>query len=167
MNNGITPQTLGGGYAGISPVQTINSQRDSSDVMARRKLRDAVNKTYMINNGRVLSPFKAVMGYGQFRDNLYYIDGTEPNQVGMTISGRVFGGLNQGSIIPGGISYDTGGLPSSSGNRLYVANGAEYSNFKRLMAINANYNDLKNGGDQSNASYTAQKAAAYGQVGFM
>jgi hypothetical protein len=166
MINQITPQTLGGGYAGMSPMQTINSQRDSSDVMARRKLRDAVNKPYMTSNGRVLSPFKAVMGYGQFRDNLYYIDGTEPNQVGTTLGGRVFSGLNKGSTIPGGISNGTGGLPSNSGNRQYIANGTEYSDFKRLMAINANYNDIAFGG-YNNSSQVAQQAAFYGQVGFM
>jgi hypothetical protein len=148
--------SLGGGFQGISPMQTINSQRDSSDVMARRKLRDAVNKPYMrqsINSyGRVISPFKAVMGYGHYRDNLYYIDGTEPNQVGITVNGQTNYGSNRGSIIPGGISYGNG-MVSNSGNRQYIASGAEYSNFKRLMAVNNTYNDLTFVGDASNGSY--------------
>lgn len=156
MINGLTPQSLGGGARGISIQQTINSQRDSSDVMARRKLRDAVNIPYMQTNinslGRVISPFKAVMGYGHYRDNLYYVDGTEPNQIAQTVNGLSFAGLNRGSIIS---NNDRTGVPSNSGNRLYVASGAEYSNFKKLMAINSNYNDSKNGGDQSNASYVA------------
>lgn len=170
MSNGLTPQSLGGGYAGISPMQTISSQRDSSDVLARRKLRDAINKAYLppvINGqGAVISPFKRVMGYGHYRDNLYFVDGTEPNQIGKTIAGSVFSGLNRGSTVPGGISYGTN-MVSNSGNRLYVANGEEYSNFKRLMAINATYNDLSFVGDASNASQSAIKAVRRGQVGFM
>lgn len=160
MINGLTPQSLGGGaFNGISVKQTISSQRDSSDVMARRKLRDVVNKPYMstnINNyGRVITPFKAVMGYGHYRDNLDYRDGTENNQVSSTVNGLYFAGLNRGSIIP---NNDGTGIVSNSGRRNYIASGAEYSNFKKLMAINTTYNDSKYGGDQSNASYTAMKA---------
>jgi hypothetical protein len=170
MINGFRPQSLGGGMAGVSPMQTISSQRDSSDVMARRKLRDAVTKPYMAQSingqGRVLTPFRAVNGLGHYRDNLYFVDGTENNQIGKTVGGRVYSGLNRGSTIPGGISYGTG-MESSSGNRQYIASGAEYSNFKRLMAINANYNDLTFVGDASNGSQSALKAVHYGQVGFM
>jgi hypothetical protein len=136
--------------------------------MARRKLRDAVNKPYMqtqINSlGRVISPFKAVMGYGHYRDNLDYKDGTEPNQISNTINGLYFSGLNRGSTIG---SRDGTGIESNSGNRLYVASGAEYSNFKKLMAVNSTYNDVSFGGDASNASYEAKMAGFYGQSGFM
>jgi hypothetical protein len=68
------------------------------------------------------------------------------------VNGLSFAGLNRGSTIS---NNDRTGIQSNSGNRFYVASGAEYSNFKKLMAINSNYNDLKNGGDQSNASYVA------------
>jgi hypothetical protein len=158
MINAITPQTLGGGYTGISPMQTISSQRDSSDVMARRKLRDAVNAPYMANQinslGRVITPFKAVMGYGHYRDNLDYKDGTEPNQIAKTVNGSYFAGLNRGST---NASRDGTGIVSNSGNRKFVASGADYSNFKKLMAVNSTYNDIGFGGDQSNASYSAMK----------
>lgn len=164
MSNVFNPQTLGNGFQGISPRQTINSQRDSSDVIARRKLRDAVNKQYMtqsINSyGRVISPFKAVMGYGHYRDNLYYIDGTEPNQISKTINGSTFSGLNRGSIIA---DKDGTGIISNSGRRNYIASGQEYSNFKKLLAVNNTYNDITFGGDNNNASYTAKMAAFYGQ----
>jgi hypothetical protein len=168
MSNGINPRILGGGYQGISPMQTISSQRDSSDVMARRKLRDAVNKKYMsptINNyGRVISPFKAVMGYGHYRDNLYYIDGTEPNQIATTVNGLYFAGLNRGSTIA---QRDGTGIISESGRRDYIASGAEYSNFKKLMAVNSTYNDISFVGDDNNGSYVASMAGFYGQSGFM
>ena len=168
MINDLTPQSLGGGTQGISPKQTISYKRDSADVMARRKLRDAVNKPYMQNKinsyGRVISPFKAVMGYGHYLDNLNYIDGTEPNQISTTINGLYFAGLNRGSTIS---NNDRTGIVSESGRRNYVASGAEYSNFKKLMAINNTYNDIGFGGDQSNASYQARMAAFYGQSGFM
>jgi len=168
MINTLNLETLGGGINGISPMQTINSKRDSSDVMARRKLRDAVNKPYMKNQinsfGRVISPFKAVMGYGHYLDNLYYIDGTEPNQIGKTVNGLSFSGLNRGSIIS---NNDKTGIMSNSGRRNYIASGAEYSNFKNLMAINSTYNDKSFGGDDSNASYQAKQSAIYGHSGFM
>lgn len=148
--------TLGGGFTGISPKQTITSTRDSSNVLARRKLRDAVNKPYMQNSinsyGRIISPFKAVMGYGHYRDNLDYRDGTEPNQISNTVNGMYFAGLNRGSIIS---NVDGTGIISNSGNRKYVASGTEYSNFKNLMAINSTYNDRSFVGNDSNGSYSA------------
>lgn len=157
MINTLNQPSLGGGNVGVSPKQTINSKRDSSDVMARRKLRDAVNKSYMKNTinsyGRVISPFKAVMGYGHYRDNLNYIDGTEPNQIAKTVNGLYFAGLNRGSIIS---NNDKTGIISESGRRNYIASGAEYSNFKNLMAINSTYNDKSFVGDDSNGSYKAR-----------
>jgi hypothetical protein len=35
----------------------------------------------------------------------------------------------------------------------YVPDSSEFIKYKRQSAINKNYNDLSNGGDQHNASY--------------
>ena len=42
-----------------------------------------------------------------------------------------------------------------SGNPKYVYDGADYTRFKKLQAMNRNYNDNTFGGDQHNASFVA------------
>ena len=56
-----------------------------------------------------------------------------------------------GSIIS---QCDGTGIPSSTCNVKFVPDSSDYIKFKKLRALNKNYNDMKQGGDQSNASYT-------------
>ena len=39
----------------------------------------------------------------------------------------------------------------------YVPDSSDYIKFRKQRAVNVNYNDMKNGGDQSNGSYVAFK----------
>jgi hypothetical protein len=50
---------------------------------------------------------------------------------------------------------DNTGVPAASCNVKWVADSSDYVRFKKLSAINKNYNDLGYGGDQSNGSYSA------------
>jgi hypothetical protein len=53
---------------------------------------------------------------------------------------------------------DGTGVPASSCNVKFVADSSDYTKFKKQSAMNRNYNDASNGGDQSNASYVPTMA---------
>jgi hypothetical protein len=59
-------------------------------------------------------------------------------------------------IKAGGI-HNNGGS-AYSGNPKYVYDGSDYIKYRKLKAINKNYNDLSFGGDNSNGSYVALRA---------
>jgi len=142
---------LGGGpFNGFSPVQTINNFKNSEDVINRRVLRSGWNTSYATGtvNGksRVVTPFRAVNNLGDFLERKNYVCGG-PNQVNATYPGwknRI------GSIIS---QCDGTGVPSSTCNVKFVADSSDYTKYRKLQSANHLYNDLKNGGDQSNASY--------------
>lgn len=142
--------SLGGGFQGISPKQTINNYKDSSQVMTRRVLTHSWNGAYASGtvNGmkRVITPFRAVNNLGDFLARPNYICGG-PNQVNADkpgMKGRI------GSIIS---QCDSTGIPSSTCNVKFVPDSSDYITYKKQRAIGQTYNDLKFGGDESNASY--------------
>jgi hypothetical protein len=142
---------LGGGpFNGFSPMQTINNFKNSEDVINRRVLRSGWNTNYATGtvNGksRVVTPFRAVNNLGDFLERKNYVCGG-PNQVNATYPGwknRI------GSIIS---QCDGTGVPSSTCNVKFVADSSDYTKYRKLQSANHLYNDLKNGGDESNASY--------------
>jgi hypothetical protein len=142
---------LGGGpFNGFSPVQTINNFKNSEQVMQRRVLRSGWNTPYATGkfNGqsRVVTPFRAVNNLGDFLERKNYVCGG-PNQVNASYPGwksRI------GSIIS---QCDGTGVPSSTCNVKFVADSSDYTKYRKLQSANHLYNDSKNGGDQSNASY--------------
>jgi phosphoribosylformylglycinamidine (FGAM) synthase-like amidotransferase family enzyme len=46
-------------------------------------------------------------------------------------------------------------IPLSSGNFRYVSDNSLFTRFKGLSSINQNYNDISNGGNNSNGSFEA------------
>jgi hypothetical protein len=148
---------LGGPYNGYSPQQTINNFKDSSQVMTRRILRDAWNTSYATGkvNGhtRVTTPFRAVNNSGDFLGRVQYSCGG-PNPINPGKPGIAWKGI-MGTMWK---NCDGTGVPASSCNTRFVPDSSEYITFKRQQAINQNYNDYSNGGDDHNASYVPLKA---------
>jgi len=145
MINNLTSSSLGGGYQGIAPPPSLNYQRTREDVMNRRKLVNAMNKAGMqksINGyGRVSTPFRSAWGTEDYLTRLYYVDGTQPNEIsGRTFNGSVIRGTLGGSAIS---NKDGTGVQATGGNGDKVATGADYSNFVKLMAINSTFNATK------------------------
>ena len=139
---------LGGGpFNGWSPIQTIGNEKSSEQIMARRVLVKSWNTNYTNGtyngNARIVTPFRAVNNLGDFLQRKNYVCGG-PNQVNASKPGR-----HIGSIIS---ICDNSGVPSSTCNVKYVPDSSDYIKYKKLMAQNRNYNDLKNGGYQ-NSSY--------------
>lgn len=143
---------LGGPYQGYSPQQTIGNFKSAEQSMTRRILRSAwntQNATGVVNNQkRVITPFRAVNNLGDFLSRKQYVCGGS-NQVNKTFPGR------QGPIGSILSRCDGTGVPAGSGNMRFVSDSSDYITYKRQRAMNHNYNDLKNGGDESHASCVA------------
>ena len=141
---------LGGPFNGYSGKQTVTNYKDSEQTMSRRVLRTAWNTRYASGtvNGqsRVITPFRAVNNLGDFLSRTNYVCGG-PNQVNKSKPG-----LRIGSIIS---ACDSTGVEGSSCNPKFVPDSSDYIRFKKQQAMNRNYNDSKNGGDESNGSYVA------------
>lgn len=149
MNN-LSGTNLGGGIQGISPKQTSTNYKTSEQTTLRRILRNGWNTNYARGNvngfRRVTTPFRAVNNSGDFLGRVNYVCGG-PNQVNASRPGRK-------SIIGSIISAcDNTGIASSTCNVKFVADSSDYTRFKHQRAFNNNYNDIKMGGDESNASY--------------
>jgi hypothetical protein len=143
---------LGGPFQGYSPQQTTIMYKDSENIMARSILRkswNTQNAVGVINNkNRIITPFRAVNNLGDFLNRQNYVCGGS-NQINPTYPGK-YGRI--GSINS---FCDGTGVAASVCNNRFVSDSSDYTKFKRQMAQNKTYNDLKNGGDQSNASQSA------------
>ena len=60
-----------------------------------------------------------------------------------------------GSIMK---NCDGTGVPCSNTNTRFVPDSSDYTKYRKQRAMNQNYNDASNGGDQNNASYVAVMA---------
>jgi len=141
---------LGGPFQGYSPQQTLLNFKDSEQVMTRRILTKSWNGDGAVGvsneKKRIITPFRAINNLGDFLSRTNYVCGGS-NQINKTYPGRQ-GPI--GSIIS---RCDNSGVAAAVCNGRFVPDASDYITFKKQRALNQNYNDLANGGDQSNASY--------------
>ena len=126
-----------GGTQGISPKQTVLNYKDGNQSATRSILRKGWNTAFATglynNKKRVITPFRAVNNSGDF-----------------------LGRVNYKCSGPDGMTNcDNSGVPGASGNIKYVYDSSDYVTFKRQQAMNRNYNDSSNGGDESNGAYVS------------
>ena len=151
INSNLGGPTLGGGpYNGFSPKQTISGYKDNNDdVIARRILVKSWNANQLFaQNGKnpSVGPFRAVNSLGDFLGRVNYsCGGPNPQGVSKVGYGRLIGSVPQ--------QCDGTGIAPTTCNPKFVSDSSDYVKFKRLRAVNRNYNDLTNSGDQSNGSY--------------
>ena len=142
---------LGGGFNGISPIQTQLNFKDGEQTMVRSQLRRAWNTAYATGkvNGksRVTTPFRAVNNSGDFLSRQDYVCGG-PNPTHLPRGGirHRFGSLMS--------QCDGSGIQASSTNVKFVPDSSEYIRFKKQTALNHNYNDTSFGG-YNNSAYSA------------
>jgi hypothetical protein len=152
---------LGGGFNGISPTVTINTQQGNSNVapaaeasqipLDRMYLRKAFptntfRNKYILTNKWAQTPFRVAMNAGDL-----LVRQTEP------------GGTNQvkGSVGIGQYRNTLGTVDGvrkgdgASGNQHYVYDSSVYTTYKRRVSKNKNYNDRSFVGNDHNGSYTA------------
>lgn len=153
INSNLGGPTLGGGpYNGFSPKQTINAYKDNNDdVIGRRILVKSWNaKQLFTQNGYKPSvgPFRGVNNMGDFLGRVNYsCGGPNPQNVKKPGYGRLIGSVPE--------QCDRTGVEPTTCNPKFVADSSDYVKFKKLRAMNQNYNDLTNVGDAHNGSYVA------------
>ena len=144
---------LGGPFQGFSATQTVLNYKDGEAASIRSVLRDGWDTAFAKSsyNGykRKITPFRAVNSSGDYLSRFNYKCG------GPTGMSKCSIGWSQSKIFLGGKPNicDNTGVPGASGNVRYVADSSDYVTFRKQQAINHNYNDLKNGGDDHNGSY--------------
>jgi len=143
--------TLGGGpFNGISPKQTISAYKDNNDdVIARRILVKSWNAQQLFaqqGKSPSVGPFRAVNNLGDFLGRINYsCGGPNPQNASRPGYGRLI------RTVPE--QCDSTGIEATTCNPKFVSDSSDYVKFKRLRAVNRNYNDLTNSGDNSNGSY--------------
>ena len=155
INSNLGGSTLGGGpYNGFSPKQTLNAHKDSEDVVSRRILIKSWNAGQLFaKNGKTPSvgPFRAVNNLGDFLGRVNYsCGGPNPQNASKPGYGRLIRTVPQ--------QCDSTGIDVTTCNPKFVPDSSDYVKFKKLRALNRNYNDLTNSGDASNGSYVALMA---------
>ena len=155
---------LGGGINGYSPQQTVLNYKDGRQAATRMILRrgwNTANATLYGEGGQIMNnitgktqkpsitPFIAVNNAGDLLSRKNYKCGG-PTGMNKCSIGWAGSKIYLGSFIQ---NCDKSGVNGYSGNPKYVYDSSNYVTYRRQQAINRNYNDLKNGGDDSNASY--------------
>jgi len=137
---------------GISPKQTVTNYKSSEQTQGREVLRRGWNQLNasgtIANNKRVITPFRAVNNLGDFLARKNYVCGG-PNQVNASKPGWKG---HIGSIIS---NCDSSGVEGASCNPKFVSDSSDYVRYRKLRAMNKNYNDNSFGGDEHNASYVS------------
>jgi hypothetical protein len=154
-NSNLGGATLGGGpYNGFSPKQTLHAHKDSEDVVGRRILIKSWNAGQLFaKNGYTPSvgPYRAVNNLGDFLGRVNYsCGGPNPQNASRPGYGRLIRSVPQ--------QCDVTGVSATTCNPKFVSDSSDYVKFKKLRAMNRNYNDLTNAGDAHNGSFVALMA---------
>ena len=148
---GIAPTLIGGGAGTNGGSGMVGSSERSIERFSLVQAWNGAAATGTINGyKRKIGAFRAVNNAGDFLSRQYYTSGGS-NQVN-----NVRGGLTGYKILGGAIqpSRDATNIPSASCNPRFVYDGSDYIKFKKLQAMNRNFNDYSFGGDQFSASQT-------------
>lgn len=152
--------TLGGANKGFQPLMFGHMDGGNERAISRKYLAKAfgnmqntgLGTSPLLYSNNILGPFKTAYNAGDVTTNGYGATdpkyGTAPNQVGGNNLSRLQG-LGDGVSRNGGASY--------SGNPRFVHDGSDYTRFKKLMAVNKNYNDSAFGGANNSQSQSALK----------
>jgi hypothetical protein len=166
-NNKSLGLSLGGGLKGRMPQQTIDSEHSDNFARERFTLRTAWNTSSVSgssNKTRIVTPFRAVNNAGDILCRQNYSCGgscqTPQSRPGLNGLRQHFGSTGIGcraDIFWTALQVNSS-IPSSTCNTKFVYDGSDYIKFKRNQAVNRNYNDLSNGGNDSSAQQSSYRA---------
>ena len=167
----VNRKNSGGAINGYMPQtnQTVDKEYPEFEHI-RFTLKNAWNTTYPSQLKRVgltktiTTPFRAVNNAGDLLGRENFACGgscqsfqSRPGLRGLKLR---FGATS--TACTSSAAYNTlqliTGVPSATCNVKYVYDSSDYITYLKQKAINKNYNDLTYGGDQSNASQSAQRA---------
>jgi hypothetical protein len=146
---------IGGGIPGFIPQPTQDSNNFDEYARIRFYLREAYNTKYgyqITNQGlpaKINSPFRLANNAGDPLSRKYYSCGGTPSQIKRPQNNglkSLYGNINN--------LCDNSGVEASNCNGKFVYDSSDYIQYKKNNAINKNYNDLSNGGND----YSAQQS---------
>jgi len=154
-----TPSQLGGNSKGMQPMLHGHMDGGNDRALSRKYLSRAFGN--MINRGlgtspllyknNVLGPFKTAFNAGDVVTNKI-----EPNNIKYGKLPNQVGGNNLSRLqVRGDGTSGQNGNAMYSGNPKYVHAGSDYIRFKKLQALNKNYNDTSYGGASNSQSQHA------------
>ena len=157
MNSlGNYPSRLGKGINGFIAQPTQDSNNFDEYARIRFYLREAYNTKYGSQKtlqgipAKINSPFRLANNAGDPLSRQNYVCGGTPAQVKKPqVNGMrsLYGNLTN--------RCDGTGIQASNCNNKYVYDSSDYITYKKNSAINKNYNDLSNGGND----YSSQQSA--------
>jgi len=165
------PKNSGGAINGWMAKETQTSDKRYPEFeQIRFTLKNAWNTTYPSQLKRnnlkqpITTPFRAVNNAGDILSRENYSCGgscqTYQSRPGLRGLKQRFGSVSD-SCTPS-TAYNTlqliKNIPAAACNVKYVYDSSDYITYLKQRAVNKNYNDLTYGGDQSNASQSAQRA---------
>ena len=149
---GIAPTMIGGGSGKGGSGGMIGSSERAQDRFSLVQAWNGAAATGVINGyKRKIGAFRAVNNAGDFLSRQNYISGGS-NQVNNVRRGAISYKVLGGSVQT---NKDSTNIPSASCNPRYVYDGSDYVRFKKLQAVNRNFNDYSFGGDDFSASQSA------------
>ena len=126
-------------FHGVSQTQTMDSHKDTENVMIRKILRDSWNKynmqTSINNHGRVIDPFRAANNLGDYLSRPNYVCNTTGHE---SIPRRRPGWHVRNAQN----TCDTTGITGASCNPRYVSDCSDYIRFKKQSAFLNKYNSI-------------------------
>jgi hypothetical protein len=140
---------------GFIPPPLPYVDNNTNFVMSRFTLRNAWNNNYIANNyPTACTPFRAINNSGDLLSRQHYSCGgscqtyqSRPNLHGLS---QKFGHIQS--------LCDGSGIPPAACNVRYVADTSDYVRYRRLRAMNKNYNDISYGGDANNSTQSVIRA---------
>jgi len=149
---------LGGGYKGKQPLLFGHAVSGSERSSSRKHLAKAFGNLHnpglgtspALNARNVLGPFKTAFNSGDILTT--YIEKTNPRY---GYASNQVGGNNLSRLNPKHDGVSRNGSAMYSGNSKFVHDGSDYARFKKLQAINRNYNDITHGGDSGKTGQQA------------
>ena len=157
--NGFAAQLIGGGSGKSgSGGPEGGSGREMPRVTLREAWTGSAASGTVKNLTVAATQFRAVNNAGDLLNRKSYTSG------GSTQISSLRGGITGWKSMAGAVQPqpDKTGIPSSTCNVKYVYDGSDYTTFKKLQAINRNYNNSSFGGDLNSGSQSAFRGAIHG-----
>tara|TARA_B110001452_G_scaffold28929_1_gene22754 strand:- start:140 stop:640 length:501 start_codon:yes stop_codon:yes gene_type:complete len=147
------PSDLGAGNKGHQPMLYGFMDGGNERAVYRKHLAKAFGNLHnsglksspSLFNKNILGPFRTAYNGGDVVTN-----NIEPTNAKYGREANHIGGMNLSRLNVVGDSINRGGNAMYAGNPRFVYDGSDYTRFKKLQAINRNYNDKSYGGANSN-----------------
>jgi hypothetical protein len=159
---------LGGGLRGFMPQGVVGSDRSAGFAKTRFFLKEAWNTSHTSGSGyknRMVTPFRAVNNAGDLLCRQNYSCGgtcqTPQSRPGLSGLAQHLGSTSMNctpSVVWSFLQIANPQVPSSTCNGKFVYDGSDYTIYRKKLAMQKNYNDRSDGGNDYSGAQSAIRA---------